>query len=322
MPSQSSGPLTTFLMFVPLVAVPALAIFGIPEFAPVTALGRTSATAPEIVSAAGNHDLLQQSTDDLLSPVRNTIHGGGANKALESTLPASDSRPSDPFQQAGAAPSAREEAGDASESWTPPPDVLRDWDLHPATEPHAADPKSPNRPREFDPSALVAVVKPKDAAAPVDADASPFRPVDDDDQSQPGDDPLQDAEVAHAEGAASSGADELGDRGNIAESPRAAAGDLTRDQRKDAAVASDPPATHQRAADKLTWRAAVQRLNKLGIRDFQLQPSDEPNVFHFSCSYTEAARPRVSHRFEAEAEEPLQAVHKVLTQIEAMAKRP
>ncbi len=322
MPSQSSGPLTTFLMFVPLVAVPALAIFGIPEFAPVTALGRTSATAPEIVSATANRDLLQQSTDDLLSPVRNTIHGGGANKALESTLPASDSRPSDPFQQTGAARSAGEETGDASESWTPPADVLRDWDLHPATEPDAADSKSPNRPREFDPSALAAVDKPRDAAASADTDASPFRPVDDDDQSKSVDEPMQDAGAAHAESTASSDADELGDRGKVAESSRAAAGDLTRDKRKDAAAPSDPPATQKRAADKLTWRTAVQRLNKLGIRDFLLQPSDEPNVFHFSCSYTEPDRPRVSRRFEAEAEEPLQAVHKVLAQIEGLSKRP
>jgi hypothetical protein len=67
----------------------------------------------------------------------------------------------------------------------------------------------------------------------------------------------------------------------------------------------------------LTWRDAVAHLNQLGIRDFRLQPGRQPNSFHFSCSLTPADNPRITRRFEAEASEQLEAVAKVLTQVDA-----
>ncbi len=66
----------------------------------------------------------------------------------------------------------------------------------------------------------------------------------------------------------------------------------------------------------LTWQDAVQRLHALQIRNFRLEPGAEPSVFVFICSYTPADNPRISYRFEAEANEPLKAVEKVLQQIE------
>ncbi len=65
----------------------------------------------------------------------------------------------------------------------------------------------------------------------------------------------------------------------------------------------------------LTWRRAVQRLNEHGIRQFRLQPGQREDEFHFSCSFTPGDNPRITHRFEAEATEPLIAVQKVLDQI-------
>jgi hypothetical protein len=65
----------------------------------------------------------------------------------------------------------------------------------------------------------------------------------------------------------------------------------------------------------LTWRSAVRRLNELGIRQFRLEPGSREQEFHFSCSLTSRNNSRVTHRFEAEAADPLQAVEHVLQQI-------
>ena len=68
--------------------------------------------------------------------------------------------------------------------------------------------------------------------------------------------------------------------------------------------------------NSLTWKTAVHRLNDLGIHKYQLQPGQNETDFHFSCSYNPTGNARVSRRFEAEANEPLKAVEKVLEQIE------
>jgi len=72
----------------------------------------------------------------------------------------------------------------------------------------------------------------------------------------------------------------------------------------------------------LTWKSAVERLNHLEIRNFRLEPGQQVGQFVFICSYTPQHSPRLSYRFEAQADEPLRAVEKVLDQIETwMAAR-
>lgn len=74
--------------------------------------------------------------------------------------------------------------------------------------------------------------------------------------------------------------------------------------------------------ESLTWQAAVTRLNELQIRSFRLEPGEQLGQFIFTCSYTPDDNARLSYRFEAEANEPLKAVEKVLEQIdEWMASR-
>lgn len=73
--------------------------------------------------------------------------------------------------------------------------------------------------------------------------------------------------------------------------------------------------------DTLTWKEAVRRLNELEIRNFRLQPGLHDSQFAFSCMYTPSDNPRISTRFEAEADEPLKAVEKVLAQIEVWQQR-
>ena len=65
-----------------------------------------------------------------------------------------------------------------------------------------------------------------------------------------------------------------------------------------------------------TWTEAVQRLNGFGIRNFRLEPGLRPGEFAFTCSYTHSKSPHVTRKFEAEADEPLKAVGKVLAQVE------
>jgi hypothetical protein len=74
-------------------------------------------------------------------------------------------------------------------------------------------------------------------------------------------------------------------------------------------------------SEALTWQAAVRKLNDLEIRNFRLQPGHRENQFAFICSYTPKDSPRVSYRFEAEADEPLKAVEKVFEQIAEWQQR-
>ncbi len=57
-------------------------------------------------------------------------------------------------------------------------------------------------------------------------------------------------------------------------------------------------------------------MNALGIRDFQLQPGEREGDFNFSCRFASRTNPRVIHRFEAEASDPLEAVNQVLRQLD------
>src|SRR5690349_4949895 len=131
MPSQSSGPLTAFFMFVPLVAVPALAIFGVPEFKQASALIETADSHPSLGNAGEADEMLEQSTDDLISPVRNDI------TRLEGKRSASDNE-QDAIKQAvngRSRASSNRGMSDAdsadSENWTHPPHVLNEWDPSP-----------------------------------------------------------------------------------------------------------------------------------------------------------------------------------------------
>lgn len=66
------------------------------------------------------------------------------------------------------------------------------------------------------------------------------------------------------------------------------------------------------------WQSAIGKLRKIGIEDYTLKPGSSPKLFHFSCTYTPTSnvKPRITHRFEAESEDPLQAVVDVIEQIE------
>ena len=67
--------------------------------------------------------------------------------------------------------------------------------------------------------------------------------------------------------------------------------------------------------------AGIARLNELGITDYQWQPGDRDGQFLFRCRLVSRRNPRMMQRFEAEAAEPLQALEKVLAQIDEWPTR-
>lgn len=68
--------------------------------------------------------------------------------------------------------------------------------------------------------------------------------------------------------------------------------------------------------ETLTWQQAVDRLNELGIRTFRLTPDSSQSGYRFVCLVTSIDDPRISRRFEAESIDPLVAVADVLEQVE------
>lgn len=78
----------------------------------------------------------------------------------------------------------------------------------------------------------------------------------------------------------------------------------------------NPTASRSAQSETLTWQQAVDRLNELGIRTFRLTPDSSQNGYRFVCLVTSIDDPRISRRFEVESIDPLVAVADVLEQVE------
>lgn len=72
----------------------------------------------------------------------------------------------------------------------------------------------------------------------------------------------------------------------------------------------------RKKVETLTWKQAVDRLSDLGIRTFRLMPDSGQDGYRFVCLVTSVDDPRISRRFEAESVDPLIAVGDVLAQVE------
>lgn len=79
---------------------------------------------------------------------------------------------------------------------------------------------------------------------------------------------------------------------------------------------TDPDQIIGKIPQSYTWPTAIARLNQLGIRSYRWEPGPDGTDIHFHCSYSPAGNPNLSRRFMAEASDPLDAVVKVLGQIE------
>ncbi len=61
---------------------------------------------------------------------------------------------------------------------------------------------------------------------------------------------------------------------------------------------------------------AIKKLQSLGIKNFQMVPGSEPGEFMFRCVTVSPQNSRLVFRFESEAKDPLLAVKDVLRQVE------
>ncbi len=64
------------------------------------------------------------------------------------------------------------------------------------------------------------------------------------------------------------------------------------------------------------WSRAIKKLRSYGIKNYQMVPGSDPGEFLFRCATVSRSNSRLVFRFEAEATEPLAAVADVLRQVE------
>ena len=84
-----------------------------------------------------------------------------------------------------------------------------------------------------------------------------------------------------------------------------------------ATTASGRQKTAQKKRPRVrTMQDASDRLKQLGIARYRLESLPQNGRYLFTCSFTPDDNPRVTRRFEAEGDEPLLAVKRVLKQVE------
>lgn len=66
----------------------------------------------------------------------------------------------------------------------------------------------------------------------------------------------------------------------------------------------------------LSWREASHKLAEMGIDHYHLERGVGEQSFLFVCLFTPRDAPHVTHRFEAETDDPLTAVNQVIGQID------
>ncbi len=74
-------------------------------------------------------------------------------------------------------------------------------------------------------------------------------------------------------------------------------------------------------ATALDWRTASRKLSDMGIDRYHLERGATPDSFLFVCLVSPADSPQVTHRFEAEHSDPLNAVNNVLGQVDHWLQR-
>ena len=88
-----------------------------------------------------------------------------------------------------------------------------------------------------------------------------------------------------------------------------------------AELAENAETIAQSLAEQTGWQDAARRLKKLGIRKYRLESRIDEQNFVFTCTFASPDNPRVVRRFEADADNPLEAVQQVLEQIDEWRNR-
>lgn len=237
--------ISAWLIMVPLLIVPLIAVFGVPQFTPITAQTADGADGEEAFLP------LELGSEAPLAESVPPFPGGTIENEPSRSAPANPEGWTDPF----------ENPTDMRPSQ--PPDGISSGAPSTATDPGLEDPFARPSGRSS-------------SAPPDDFRAQPKL----DEWSSPAD----------IEG--------------YSRTPDSGTG------------ASNTTVPRSEPVSQLTWRQAVARLNELGVQKFQLSQTAEPFVFQFVCDLSRPDNPRVTHRFDAKAGEPLKAVENVIEQVE------
>jgi len=307
MRGSASGPLGALLLIAPLAAIPVFAIFGVPQFAPVVASPGDDEEGVDVIDAAASSSLgpadsdgKTRAADDLFAPVSPVSPAPDATSSL----------PRAPRTAVGAGvPSAG--------SKNPPPglpssEVLDQWEIRPDV--------ATGRERRGDADALRRPESTRNAPAGAANDLQ-----------IPGED-AGDGRVS-AEGFATDllKPDLSSRKRQNPQPPGRSPAEAPIDKRglakglRSENPGDDSPSLPDGLVSSLSeqsgWQAAARRLKELGIRKYRLESQIEEQKFIFLCSFSSPDNPRVVRRFEAEADNPLEAVENVLEQIDEWRSR-
>ena len=305
----------TLLMLIPMTAVPVMAIFGIPQFFPVSAsqsnrghestdsrrmferrVGQSDALIVQTVSTS------QPSSVDLFEPYGNDVQdqqmvsGGVVANASSSDLARRRLSWRDPL--AGSANARTEVSLRTTSAGTSPGLTSRSSSKSMAVaRRRQVEEMMPSQAPSFTGQAAV-----PSRSAP--SRASHFSAS------------FDDSADATTAAAVSEDSNRSAEPASISEDALADGRNSGRYVRRamDGRVTSTP--TRSAQVEILTWQQAVDRLNQLGIRTFRLTPNTGQNGYRFVCLVTSVDDPRISRRFEAESIDPLIAVGDVLAQVE------
>jgi hypothetical protein len=304
MHGSASGPLGALLLIAPLAAIPVFAIVGVPQFSPLAAspsddgeefadLGDSSTT---LESRPAESPPRGRSADDLFAP-------------FPESSPRSEPEDSRRTRSRQAGGQSRTHGrSQAPATALPDADALDHWEVRPGTL--DAFPRSGNQ----ESAGTKALPEP-------DADrADELRiPDDADDGSISADDFRSDLLKPDT---ARPRTNPPGAGGNISQVSHGQRMGLPKSS---AAAAGSPPQIPAELADamseQLGWQTAARRLKELGIRKYRLESRIEEQTFIFWCTFPSSDNPRIARRFEADADTPLEAVQKVLAQIDEWRAR-
>ena len=298
---RSNG-LATILLMIPVLTVPALAIFGIPQFAPVVASPLDEGRDHDREVRVGNSSSL--SRDELFGDVEG--FGSGPDSADE-VFEERRSKLNRPRVRSGAGGRLSKDA--AKTEGNEDVDAEADWSTANIPRSAAARPSEIQRvqgqgktPKRF--SVHESPTRNARRSVPSDKRYDAVRLASATDEDDP---------VTQAKFVEDHDSDQIQQNAPFQKKSS---------QRKSSRSEETRPSKRQEFADQpLTWQSAVEKLNEFDIRSFRLEPGHQFGHFVFICSYTPPDTPRVSHRFEADADEPLKAVEKVLEQIVEWQKR-
>ena len=270
---MKSNGLATILLIIPVLTVPALAIFGIPQFAPVVA-----SPLEESASLNGEKHRLGVSAGLAQDELFEDLEAFDTERPARTSTPSLRSRKSStvPVRPTQVASSEGQPSSTWGDDLDPVPEENKPSRFSKLSEPRGQSSNLPSR-YERDQQRTGKKANPEKSTS----------------RNKP------DAEITL-----------VGFNDDHAESE-------SRVSPSKSARSETRPVTQGRElpVEELTWNMAVERLNELEIRNFRLEPGQRKGLFVFICTYTPPDSPTVSYRFEAEADQPLKAVQKVLEQI-------